>query len=88
MPPAILADLLGLSESSAAHWCVLAGGDWNSNAAHAAQRYTTNTWTPPNRPAADEHGARRSRSPGELQARRQERCSDPARVMNAFFAAV
>jgi len=41
-PPAILADLLGLSESSAAHWCALAGGDWNSYAAHAVQRYTTN----------------------------------------------
>jgi hypothetical protein len=43
MPPAIIADLLGLSESSAAHWCALAGGDWNSYAAHAAGRYTANT---------------------------------------------
>ena len=42
MPPAILADLLGLSESSAAHWCALAGGDWTSYAAHAPRRYTTN----------------------------------------------
>jgi hypothetical protein len=42
MPPAILADLLGLSESSAAHWCALAGGEGHSYAAHAARRYTTN----------------------------------------------
>ncbi len=40
MPPAILADLLGISESSAAHWSALAGGEWASYAAHAAQRYT------------------------------------------------
>jgi hypothetical protein len=41
LPPAILADLLGISESSAAHWSALAFGEWTSYAAHAARRYTT-----------------------------------------------
>lgn len=40
LPPAILADLLGISESSAAHWSALAGGDWASYAAHASRRYS------------------------------------------------
>ena len=39
MPPAILADLLGISEASAADWSALAGGDWARYAAHASRRY-------------------------------------------------
>jgi hypothetical protein len=35
LPPAILADLLGISESRAAGWAKLAGGEW---ARYAAQR--------------------------------------------------
>lgn len=40
MPPALLADLLGISEPSATHWSALAGGDWASYAAQATRRYT------------------------------------------------
>ncbi len=35
IPPAILADLLGLSESNTARWARLSGGEW---ARYAAQR--------------------------------------------------
>jgi hypothetical protein len=36
LPPAILADLLGISESRAARWAKLAGGEWVRYAAHRA----------------------------------------------------
>jgi hypothetical protein len=36
LPPTILAELLGISESSASKWYRLAGGDWNSYAAGAS----------------------------------------------------
>jgi hypothetical protein len=39
LPPAILADLLAISEGGAANWSRLAAGDWNAYAAHAARRY-------------------------------------------------
>jgi hypothetical protein len=35
LPPTILAELLGLSESGASKWYQLAGGEWNRYAAHA-----------------------------------------------------
>jgi hypothetical protein len=38
LPPAILADLLGISESRAARWAKLAGGDWARYAAHRPWR--------------------------------------------------
>jgi hypothetical protein len=38
IPPAILADLLGVSEGGAANWSQLAGGDWARYAAHGADR--------------------------------------------------
>lgn len=39
LPPAILADLLGLSEGSVASWSQLAAGDWARYAAHGPDRY-------------------------------------------------
>jgi hypothetical protein len=38
LPPAILADLLGISESHAARWTTLAAGDWARYAAEASQQ--------------------------------------------------
>lgn len=35
LPPAILADLLGISESCAARWTAAAGGDWARYAGEA-----------------------------------------------------
>ena len=39
MPPTILADLLGISESGASKWYQLAGGEWGRYAADATRRY-------------------------------------------------
>lgn len=36
LPPSILADLLGISQSSASKWYSLAGGEWTRYATHAA----------------------------------------------------
>ena len=41
MPPTILADLLGISESAATKWYQLAGGEWGRYAADATRRYDT-----------------------------------------------
>jgi len=37
LPAAVLADLLGLHPTTAAHWVRTAGGDWNTYAAHLIQ---------------------------------------------------
>jgi len=39
MPPTILADLIGISESGAGKWYQLAGGEWGRYAADATRRY-------------------------------------------------
>jgi len=39
LPPAILADLLGISEGCAANWSQLTGADWARYAGHGANRY-------------------------------------------------
>ena len=39
LPPALLADLLGISEGNAAAWSQLAGGDFAAYAAHGSGRY-------------------------------------------------
>ena len=44
LPPAILADLLGLSEGNAANWSQLAASDW---AAYAAHRHKPSSPAPP-----------------------------------------
>ncbi len=39
LPPSILAELLGISESSASKWYRLAGGEWTRYSATAVTRY-------------------------------------------------